>query len=30
MMNGIYAHVGPYRTTTGAAEVYLLRWTGQP
>ena len=25
MLNGVYAHIGPHRTTTGAAEVYLLR-----
>lgn len=25
MLNDVYAHIGPHRTTTGAAEVYLLR-----
>ena len=25
MLNVVYAHIGPHRTTTGAAEVYLLR-----
>ena len=25
MLNDVYAHIGPHRTTMGAAEVYLLR-----
>ena len=25
MLNDVYPHIGPHRTTTGAAEVYLLR-----
>jgi hypothetical protein len=25
MLNDIYTHIGPHRTTTGAAEVYLIR-----